>query len=147
MERLRRFVPVAGRRYREERKYDRGVNRHHSVSGLSPYIRHRLLSETEVLTAVLAQHSRSTAEKFIQEVLWRGYWKGWLEQRPSVWADYLDDLGSAGSALATDADVAARYQAAVDGVTCHWLSSPRPSLGQQGYCSTGPSSLTIKPST
>ena len=117
MERLRRFVPVAGRRYREERNYDRGVDRHHSVSGLSPYIRHRLLSETEVLTAVLAQHSRSTAEKFIQEVFWRGYWKGWLEQRPSVWADYLDDLGRAGSALATDVDVSARYQAAVDGVT------------------------------
>jgi deoxyribodipyrimidine photo-lyase len=87
------------------------------VSGLSPYIRHRLLSEIEVLTAVLAQHSRSASEKFIQEVFWRGYWKGWLEQRPSVWSDYLDDLGRAGSALVTDADLSARYQAAVDGET------------------------------
>ena len=115
--RLHRFVPDAGRRYREERNYDRGVDGHRSVSGLSPYLRHRLLSESEVLTTVLAQHSRSAGEKFIQEVFWRGYWKGWLEQRPSVWADYLADLGSAASALATDADLSGRYQVAVDGVT------------------------------
>ena len=32
-------------------------------------------------------------EKFIQEVLWRVYWKGWLELRPNVWSDYLLELG------------------------------------------------------
>lgn len=32
------------------------------------------------------------AEKFLQEVAWRTYWKGWLELRPSVWTDYLADL-------------------------------------------------------
>ncbi|NQW07273.1 MAG: DNA photolyase, partial [Candidatus Pelagibacter sp.] len=31
-------------------------------------------------------------EKFIQEVLWRVYWKGCLELRPSVWGDYLKEL-------------------------------------------------------
>ena len=31
-------------------------------------------------------------EKFIQEVLWRVYWKGWLELRPNVWTDYLEEL-------------------------------------------------------
>ena len=115
--RLQQFLPGAGRRYREERNIDRGAGRHHSVSGLSPYIRHRLLSESEVLAAVLGQHSRSAADKFIQEVFWRGYWKGWLEQRPAVWQDYLDELGLKGSALATDADLSRRYQAAVDGQT------------------------------
>lgn len=116
-ERLRRFVPDAGRQYRDQRNHDRGPHGHRNVSRLSPYLRHRLLGEAEVLAAVLAQHSRSAAEKFISEVFWRGYWKGWLEQRPSVWADYLEDLGAAGSALGSDADLSRRYQAAVDGVT------------------------------
>ena len=34
----------------------------------------------------------SKNEKFIQEVLWRTYWKGWLELRPNVWSDYLIEL-------------------------------------------------------
>ena len=28
------------------------------------------------------------AEKFIQEVFWRIYWRGWLEHRPAVWVDF-----------------------------------------------------------
>ena len=36
--------------------------------------------------------SFSKNEKFIQEVLWRVYWKGWLELRPNVWSDYLIEL-------------------------------------------------------
>jgi deoxyribodipyrimidine photo-lyase len=30
--------------------------------------------------------------KFIQEVFWRGYFKGWLEQHPSVWAHHNEKL-------------------------------------------------------
>ncbi|MEM1296825.1 MAG: FAD-binding domain-containing protein [Verrucomicrobiota bacterium] len=32
------------------------------------------------------------AEKFVQEVYWRSYWKGWLEMRPIMWRRYLDEL-------------------------------------------------------
>ena len=42
----------------------------------------------------LAKFSFSKNEKFIQEVLWRTYWKGWLELRPNVWTDYLVSLNS-----------------------------------------------------
>ena len=31
-------------------------------------------------------------DKFVDEICWRTYWKGWLEHRPAVWHDYLDDL-------------------------------------------------------
>lgn len=55
---------------------------------LSPYIARRMITENEVLGAVLARHSAQVAEKFIQEVFWRSYWKGWLEMRPAVWAHY-----------------------------------------------------------
>ena len=40
----------------------------------------------------LKKYSFSKNEKFIQEVLWRTYWKGWLELRPKVWTDFLSEL-------------------------------------------------------
>ena len=87
--RLQAFIPAAGHTYAARRNYDSGPGVKAGVSMLSPYLRHRLLSEAEVVAAVLAAHSASAAEKFIQEVCWRSYWKGWLQLRPSVWTDYL----------------------------------------------------------
>lgn len=92
LERLRRFVPFAARDYAARRNLDLPDQGHPHVSRLSPYIRHRLITETEVLSAVLGRHSLQAAEKFVQEVVWRTYWKGWLEMRPQVWAEYLAGL-------------------------------------------------------
>ncbi len=88
---LRAFVPHAGADYRRDRNHDTGPART-NVSGLSPYIRHRLVTEQEVVDAVLERHSLHTAEKFVQEVFWRTYWKGWLEQRPEVWRRYREEV-------------------------------------------------------
>ena len=63
LRRLEHFVPRAGRAYAKLRNYDRGPDRHEDVSQLSPWIRHRLILEEEVIAAVLAHHSVSTAEK------------------------------------------------------------------------------------
>ena len=90
--RLDQFVPRAGRHYATRRNYDFGPDRRDNVSALSPWLRHRLVTEEEVLRATLARHSFSSAEKFVQEVFWRSYLKGWLEQHPSVWAAYLAGL-------------------------------------------------------
>ena len=87
--RLRDFVPRAGRAYAAERNADPGPGRKFNVSMLSPYIRHRVVTEHEVVEAVLQKFAPSTAEKFIHEVFWRTYWKGWLQMRPQVWRDYL----------------------------------------------------------
>ncbi|MEM7208615.1 MAG: FAD-binding domain-containing protein [Pseudomonadota bacterium] len=88
LERLNAFLPSAGRNYATRRNYDYGDFNKNHVSGLSPWIRCGLISEEEVLTAILDTHSASAAEKFIMEVCWRGYFKGWLEHRPQVWKDY-----------------------------------------------------------
>jgi deoxyribodipyrimidine photo-lyase len=88
LRRLNAFVAHAGRDYPLNRNYERGPGRHTSVSMLSPYLRHRLITEREVVAAVLAKHRYADAEKFIQEVMWRTYWKGWLEMRPAVWSRY-----------------------------------------------------------
>lgn len=86
--RLADFVPLAGRSYAHGRNTDQGRGRHTAVSCLSPYTRRRLLTEQEIVEAVLAQHDPREAEKFIAEVFWRTYFKGWLERRPSVWDHY-----------------------------------------------------------
>ncbi len=89
LSRLNDFVPRAGRIYADGRNADHGPGARSNVSVLSPYIRHRLITESEVVAAVLARHSGAVAEKFVQEVLWRTYWKGWLEMRPAAWTRFV----------------------------------------------------------
>lgn len=87
--RLGEFVPRAARAYAAERNLDRGPADRTNVSSMSPWVRHRLVTERDVVDTVLQQHSLDAASKFVQEVFWRTYWKGWLELRPSVWARYV----------------------------------------------------------
>ena len=87
LERLAEFTPLMGRAYAEGRNFDPGPGKPAYVSALSPYIRRRLITEQEVVAAAIAAHGAEMAEKFIQEVFWRSYWKGWLAQRPAVWAE------------------------------------------------------------
>jgi deoxyribodipyrimidine photo-lyase len=89
--RLAAFALNAGPTYAMGRNTDNGPDAHAHVSLLSPYLRYRLITEHEVVKAVLAQHGMAGAEKFIQEVLWRTYWKGWLEMRPAVWKRFLTE--------------------------------------------------------
>ena len=90
--RMAAFVPRMGRQYAAGRNYDYGPDKHRDVSGLSPYLRRRLVLEEDVVAAALAAHGPEQAEKFIQEVVWRGYFKGWLERRPVIWASYRDGV-------------------------------------------------------
>ncbi len=117
LRRLEVFLPRAGRRYAETRNYDQGAGAHDNVSTLSPWIRHRLVTEDEVIRAVLARHSFRAAEKFIQEVCWRTYWKGWLEMRPAVWTAYRAEVKVGLEALDNDAALRRRWESAVEGRT------------------------------
>lgn len=101
LERLAAFVPSAGAQYAKLRNYDFGAGNHGNVSHLSPYIRRRIITEQDVIGTTLGRHSLNASERFIQEVFWRTYWKGWLEMRPSVWAAYQMDLGQLSNQLAT----------------------------------------------
>ena len=130
--RLKTFVPRAGRDYAAKRNFD--LEGHPHVSVLSPYIRHRMVTEEEVLSAVLGRYAPSTAEKFIQEVFWRTYWKGWLEMRPGVWVAYraevaqgLDRVGSE-AGLRRDWEAACRGETGIDAFD-HWARE----LVETGY--------------
>ncbi|MEM1313358.1 MAG: FAD-binding domain-containing protein [Pseudomonadota bacterium] len=87
LRRLQAFAPRMGR-YGGVRNHDLGPEDRSNVSMLSPYLRRRLITEEEAVAAALARFAPSTVEKFVQEVFWRTYFKGWLEHRPSVWTDY-----------------------------------------------------------
>ena len=89
---LESFIPKCGSIYAANRNYDREDISNSTVSRISPWIRNRTLPEWEVIDAVLKEHSAATASKFIDEVLWRTYWKGWLQSRPPVWKAYQQDL-------------------------------------------------------
>jgi deoxyribodipyrimidine photo-lyase len=78
--------------YSTQRNFDFGPLNRKNVSCLSPYITHRLISEFETTRIVLSKRPYQKVEKFIQEIFWRIYWKGWLELRPKVWSDFLEDL-------------------------------------------------------
>jgi hypothetical protein len=117
LQRLERFAARTGRLYASTRNYDHGPETRTNVSALSPWIRHRLVTEEEVLTKILASHSLGQVEKFVQEVFWRTYFKGWLEQRPSVWSCYQSELVKNHAALENDPGLRSSYLDAVSGAT------------------------------
>ena len=92
LDKLNYFVENNLSEYSKLRNFDFGPENRSNISCLSPYITHGIISEKEVIKKSLGKFSFSKNEKFIQEVLWRTYWKGWLELRPDVWSDYLIEL-------------------------------------------------------
>jgi len=92
IEKLNDFIENNLDEYSKLRNYDFGPENRSNVSCLSPYITHGIIDEKEIIKKSLNKFSFAKNEKFIQEVLWRTYWKGWLELRPNVWNDYLIEL-------------------------------------------------------
>ncbi len=92
LEKLDNFIDKNLIDYSKLRNFDYGPENRTNVSGLSPYISHGIINEIEIINKSLKKYSFVKNEKFIQEILWRVYWKGWLELRPNVWLDYLNDL-------------------------------------------------------
>ena len=83
--------------YEHLRNFDFGPDNRSNVSCLSKYISHRVLFEFDIIAKTLACYRLKNVEKFVQEVFWRVYWKGWLEHRPTVWDDFVSfrfDLAS-----------------------------------------------------
>ncbi|MEM9061420.1 MAG: FAD-binding domain-containing protein [Pseudomonadota bacterium] len=117
LEMIEEFAPRMGRRYASGRNYDHGPGRHKAVSQLSPHIRRRLVTEEEVTAAAVEHHGLDGAEKFVQEVFWRGYFKGWLERRPEVWTSYRDGLASDLAAIESDRRLRKRVDIAESGAT------------------------------
>ena len=113
IEKLNKFVEQNLFEYSRLRNFDYGPGNRSNISCLSPYITHGVISELEVIKKSLSKFSFSKNEKFIQEVLWRTYWKGWLELRPNVWTDYLVELNKIREEYKDNQN----YKNAIDGKT------------------------------
>ena len=87
IESIKQFSDTQILSYSLDRNFDYGIP-HNNVSRLSPYLRRRFISEYEVLKTVLNKHKYENIEKFIEEIFWRTYWKGWLETHPYVYKEY-----------------------------------------------------------
>ncbi len=92
LKQLDAFINSELANYSFKRNFDLGPKDKSNVSCLSPYISHRLITEYEVAKTVLTKFPYQKVEKYIQEIFWRVYWKGWLELRPQVWTDFVEDL-------------------------------------------------------
>jgi len=117
LKRLKEFAQLAGETYSNERNFDFSSTKKNSVSALSPWIKHRLITEEEVLIEILKYQSPHSAMKFIQEVFWRGYFKGWLEQHPTVWSHHNEKLIKEYTKLENNKFVRENYMSAINGET------------------------------
>ena len=84
------FIQKGLKDYSSQRNYDFGPKSRKNTSNLSKYISHRIINEYDLVREILSQYNLQKVDKFIQEVFWRVYWKGWLEHRPEVWRDFVD---------------------------------------------------------
>ena len=85
------FLQNKIRNYQKLRNFDYGPTNESSVSKLSPYISHRVLLEYDILLDVKEKCQSSKINKFIEEIYWRIYWKGWMENRPKVWCNFISE--------------------------------------------------------
>ena len=84
------FIQKGLKDYSSQRNYDFGPKSRENISNLSKYISHRIINEYDLIREILSEYNLQKVDKFIQEVFWRVYWKGWLEHRPQVWKDFID---------------------------------------------------------
>ena len=134
LSRLHTFAPRTGASYAKQRNFDFGAGKHDKISRLSPWLRHRIITENEVLSATLDHFNVREAEKFIQEVFWRGYFKGWLERRPVIWDQYRDGLVQDLGALDRDRGLRRRIDLAESGQTgLDYFDSWAEELVETGY--------------
>ncbi len=85
------FLENKIKNYEKLRNFDYGPTNESSVSKLSPYISHRVLLEYELLKEIKKKYQSQKINKFIEEIYWRIYWKGWMENRPKVWCDFISE--------------------------------------------------------
>ena len=85
------FVKNKISNYSKLRNYDYGLaNPIKGVSGLSHFISKGIIKEYFILNYI--KKNKVSSEKYVQEILWRTYWKGWLESHKEVWDKYKNNL-------------------------------------------------------
>lgn len=132
--RLDAFVDQSALAYGARRNHVDPAGAHTAVSRLSAALRRRVISEEEVVRAVLAAHPLGAVEQFVAEVFWRTYWKGWLELHRGLWQQFRQEVEREKARLSSSREAAAHYDSAIAGTTGidafdHWAAE----LVRTGY--------------
>ena len=109
---IKSFINENAQMYSRLRNFDFGSIEKNFVSGLSPAISHRLITEHNFVKEILKKYPFRKVEKLVQEICWRTYWKGYLEHHKSIWNNYKLDLERLKGNKITD-----KYISAVEGNT------------------------------
>ena len=73
--------------YHHLRNYDFGAENRSNVSQISKYTSHRIIYEYDLIEKIKKLDKK---KKFTDEVIWRIYWKGYLENYKSIWYQYIN---------------------------------------------------------
>ena len=73
--------------YHKLRNYDFGIKNRTNVSQISKYTSHRILCEFDIIEKLKKFDKK---KKYTDEILWRIYWKGYLENYKSIWIEYAN---------------------------------------------------------
>ena len=87
---LEEWIPKSTSYYRSKRNYD--IDDEQTTSRLSASISSGVISETDVLTKVHDSGISMHNNKFIEEIFWRIYFRGYFETHPEIWNNYKKQL-------------------------------------------------------
>ncbi|WP_085047440.1 FAD-binding domain-containing protein, partial [Brevirhabdus pacifica] len=90
---------------------------HADIAALAPYLRHRLLSEAELLEAALARHGAANLPGLMRLMSRRLHARAWIQARPSVWYGYRQGVATAADKMQRDEGLHQAWQDACDGQT------------------------------
>ena len=105
---LKNWVPKSKDFYPLNRNYD--VTGKQTTSKLSSAISSGIIKESDIIRS-LHEHGVPTSNKFLEEVFWRIYFRGYFETHPSIWLSYNECLSNDKQFKGED------YQNAIDGNT------------------------------
>ena len=86
------FIQHKLENYATYRNYDFGSKDNNYVSALSPAITRGIITEEYIVNRALKSHKFKNIQKFIEEICWRTYWRGYLEQHKNIWGNYIKEL-------------------------------------------------------
>ena len=100
------WMPNAASSYQSSRNYD--LDGKQTTSRLSESISAGILSEMDVIDCAKRFNISMKNNKFIEEIFWRVYFRGYFETHPSVWKHYTKNLNSHFQKLPKYYDIAVR---------------------------------------
>jgi deoxyribodipyrimidine photo-lyase len=120
------WMPNAASSYQSSRNYD--LDGKQTTSRLSESISAGILREMDVIDCAKRFNISMKNNKFIEEVFWRVYFRGYFETHPSVWTHYTKNLNSHFQKLPKYYDIAVKGETEIECFNA-WINQ----LKETGY--------------